>query len=147
MAVLVRIPVVIFGYLVACMAASFVLTIGTLMPQWDEMVDAGMQSGALWPVIGLGTAVIAMVAMLPAMLVIVIAEGFALRSVILYAGLGAVLALFLLYGLNLAGYMAETDDGAFMAHEREVMAASGIAAGLAYWVVAGRKAGCWQSPP
>jgi hypothetical protein len=147
MSVLVRIPVVIFGYLVACSAASFVLTVGTLMPQWDDMVDAGVQSGALWPVIGLGTAVIAMVAMLPAMLVIVIAEGFALRSVVFYAGLGAVLALFLLYGLNLAGYTAETDSGAFLAHEREVMAASGIAAGLAYWLIAGRNAGSWQSAP
>ena len=145
MAVLVRIPVVIFAYLLACVAASIVLTIGTPTPEWNDALSLGVQAGAIWPVVGLGAAVIATVAMVPAMLVIVIAEGFVLRSVVFYAGLGAVLALFLLYGLNLVGYGAEPDSGGFLAREREVMAASGIAAGLTYWLFAGRKAGSWQS--
>lgn len=145
MAVLLRIPVVIFGYLLACVAASVVLTIGTLTPEWNDVMSLGVQTGAIGPVVGLGAAVIATVAMVPAMLVIVIAEGFGLRSVVFYAGLGAVVALFLLYGLNLVGYVIEPDSGGFLAREREVMAASGVAAGLTYWLVAGRKAGSWQS--
>ena len=47
--------------------------------------------------------------------------------------------------VNLVGYVTEPDSGGFLAREREVMAASGIAAGLTYWLVAGRKAGSWQS--
>jgi hypothetical protein len=31
-----------------------------------------------------------------------------------------------------------------LAREREVLAASGIAGGLVYWVFAGRKAGSWK---
>jgi hypothetical protein len=145
MAILIRIPVVIFGYLLACVAASIVLTLGTLTPEWNDMLSIGVQAGAIWPVVGLGAAVIAIVAMLPSMLVIIIAEGFAFRSVILYALLGAILALFLLYGLNVIGAAVDHYSGSLLAREHEVMAASGIAAGLTYWLVAGRKAGAWQT--
>jgi hypothetical protein len=145
MAVLIRIPVVIFAYLLACVAASSVLAIGTLAPEWNDVLSLGVQAGTIWPVIALGAAVIAAVSLLPAMLVIVVAEGFAMRSIVFYAALGAVLALFLFFGLNLFGYVAEPDGGDFLAREREVLAAAGIAAGLTYWLVAGRKAGLWQS--
>ena len=145
MALLIRIPVVIFAYLLACVAASVVLTIGTLTPEWNDVLVAGVAIGAIWPVVLLGATIIATAAMVPAMLVIVIAEGFAWRSAVFYAALGAVLALFVLYGLNLLGYVPEPDSNGFLAREREVLAASGIAAGLTYWLVAGRKAGSWQS--
>jgi hypothetical protein len=32
----------------------------------------------------------------------------------------------------------------YFAREREVLAASGIAGGLVYWLFAGRKAGVWK---
>jgi hypothetical protein len=100
-----------------------------------------MPSAALWAVVGVGAAVIFGIAALPSLLVIALAEGFAWRSIVLYGALGGVLALALTYGIDFAGY-ARGADG-LLAHEREVLAASGIAGGLVYWAFAGRKAGLW----
>ena len=142
MTVIVRIMMVIVAYLLACVAASIVLTIGTLTPQWDDFTSLGMQSAAVWSVVAIGAVLIATLAMLPALLVIALAEGFAWRSILVYAALGGVLGLALRYGLDFAGYIGEPDS--YLAREREVIAAAGIAGGLVYWLFAGRKAGFWK---
>jgi hypothetical protein len=139
MAIIARLFTVIVGYVLACVAASVVLTVGTLTPQWDQMVPEGMPAVAIGAVVGLGAAIIGGTAMLPALLVIALAEGFAWRSVLFYGALGGVLALALTYGIDFAGYVRGPDS--MLAHEREVLAASGIAGGLVYWLFAGRKAG------
>jgi hypothetical protein len=141
MGIVVRILMMIIAYLLACIAASLVLTIGTLTPEWDDLTSLGLQSAAVWSVVAVGAAIIGTIAMLPALLVIALAEGFAWRSVLVYAGLGGVLALAMSYGLDFAGYVGE--PGSYLAREREVLAASGIAGGLVYWLFAGRKAGSW----
>ncbi|HEY2529530.1 MAG TPA: hypothetical protein VGJ20_16550 [Xanthobacteraceae bacterium] len=142
MAILVRVLMIIVGYFLACAAAALVLTIGTVTPEWDEVTSLGLQSAALWSVVAVGAATIAVVAMLPWLLVVALAEGFAWRSVVVYGVLGGAVALALSYGLDLAGYVGDVDR--YLAHEREVLAASGIAGGLVYWLFAGRKAGCWN---
>jgi len=142
MAIIVRLFVVLFAYVLACIAASIVLTIGTLTPQWDEIAPQGLPAAALWTIVGAGTMIIAFVAVLPAFLVIALAEGFAWRSIVIYGVLGGVLALALTYGIDFAGYAHGPDS--MLAHEREVLAASGIAGGLVYWAFAGRKAGSWK---
>lgn len=130
------------AYILACMAASLVLTIATLTPAWDDLAALGVPSAAIWVVVAAGAAVIAAVAMLPALLLIVLAEGFAWRSVLYYGVFGGILALALWYGVDFAGNGGKA--GAGLAHEREVFAAAGIAGGLVYWLVAGRKAGLWK---
>jgi hypothetical protein len=144
MAIVVRILMVIIAYVLACIAASLVLTIGTLAPQWEQIAPQGLPSVVLWSVVGVSTAVIAIVALLPSFLVIALAEGFAWRSIVLYGVLGGVLALALTYGIDFAGYAHGSGLDRTFAHEREVLAASGIAGGLVYWVFAGRKAGLWK---
>jgi putative copper export protein len=142
MAIVGRILMVIIAYVLACIAASLVLTIGTLAPQWEQIASPDIPSVVLWSVVGVSAAVIAIVALLPSFLVIALAEGFAWRSIVLYGVLGGVLALALTYGIDFAGYVRGADST--FAHEREVLAASGIAGGLVYWVFAGRKAGLWK---
>jgi hypothetical protein len=142
MSVIGRILVVILAYCLACIAASIILTIGTLTPEWDDLTAAGFQSGAMWVVIFVSAAVIAAIAMLPAMLVIALAEGFAWRSIVIYGLLGGALALSLGYGLDFAGYVGDPDS--FLAREREVLAAAGITGGFVYWLFAGRSAGAWK---
>src|SRR5271167_2403422 len=137
MAIIFRILLVIVGYILACVAASIVLTIGTLTPQWDDLSSLGLPSAILWSVVGVGAAFIAAIAAPPALLVIALAEGFALRSGLVYAVLGAVLALSLSYGLDFAGYAGEA--GGSLTREREVIAAAGIAGGFIYWLLAGRR--------
>ncbi len=142
MAIIVRIVMVIVAYVLACLAAAIVLTISALTPDGDDLTALGLQSAAMWPFIGVGAAIIAVVAMLPTLLVIALAEGFAWRSILVYGVFGGVLALALSYGLDFAGYVGEPDG--YLAREREVFAAAGIAGGLVYWLFAGRKAGSWK---
>jgi hypothetical protein len=141
MAVLVRIAMIFLGYVLACVAASLILTIGTLTPQWDDFTALGMQSVAVWAVVMVFAAAIGAIAMMPALLVIALAEGFAWRSSLIYAALGGALALSLSFGLDFAGYGG--DPGGPLVREREVLAAAGIAGGFVYWLLAGRKAGSW----
>jgi len=142
MAVVGRILAVFFAYVLACIAASLVLTIGTLTPDWDYVASLGLPSAAMWFVVLAGAAVIGAIAVLPALLVIALAEGFAWRSFLVYAVCGGALALALCYGIDFAGYVGA--PGSFLAREREVLAAAGIAGGLVYWLFAGRKAGAWK---
>ena len=142
MAVLARIAIIVLACVLACIAASLILTIGTLTPEWDDLTALGMQSVAVWAVVMIGAAVIGGIAMMPALLVIALTEGFAWRSSLIFAALGGTLALSLSYGLDFAGY-SSGPDGPFV-HEREVLAAAGIAGGFVYWLFAGRKAGSWK---
>jgi len=142
MAVLVRIAMIVLAYILACVAASLILTIGTLAPEWDDLTALGMQSVVVWAVVMVGAAAIGGIAMLPALLVIALTEGLTLRSSLIYAALGGVLALSLSYGLGFAGYGGE--PGSPLVRQREVLAAAGIAGGFVYWLFAGRKAGSWK---
>jgi hypothetical protein len=148
MAALFRIMMMFAGYTAACIAASLVLTIGTLTPNWNEVMNSfgvpppAVQSAALWVVVGLGTVVIFAVGFLPTLLVIVLAEGLALRSAVIYGVIGGLLALAGAYGLDFGRYIVAPDTS--LAHEREVFAAAGIAGGLVYWLFAGRRAGAWK---
>jgi len=91
MAVLVRIMMMVLAYVLACIAASLILTIGTLTSEWDDLTALGMQSVAVWAVVMVGATAIAAIAMMPALLVIALTEGFAWRSSLIYAALGGVL--------------------------------------------------------
>lgn len=142
MAIIVRLLTVTLAYVLACIAASVVLTVGTLTPQWSEIAPQGMPSVALWAVVGVGSAVIGAMAVLPSFLIIALAEGFAWRSIVLYGAIGGVLALALTYGIDFAHDLGGPDNAVM--HEQEVLAASGIAGGLVYWLFAGRKAGAWK---
>ena len=148
MAVLARIVMAFLGYLLACIAAALVLTLGSLAPNWNEvMAPLGPQAGdaesiALWSVTGLAAIIIFSVGFLPSLLVIALAEGLGLRSAVVYGIVGALLALAMAYGLDFAGYIASSEGD--LARNREVFAAAGIAGGLVYWLIAGRRAGMWK---
>ena len=104
-------------------------------------MSSGLPPAAIWAIVAVGTPIIGAVAALPTALVVAIAEGFAWRSVILYAALGGALALALSYGLDMPG-IAQPDT--YIANERQLLAASGIAGGFVYWLFAGRSAGSWK---
>ena len=145
---LTRIVMAFFGYLLACIAAALVLTLGSLAPNWNDlMAPFGPHAGAaetiaLWSVTGMASIIIFSVGFLPAMLAIALTEGLALRSAVVYGVIGAALSLAMAYGLDFAGYIAAA--GGDLVRNREVFAASGIAGGLVYWLVAGRRAGAWK---
>ena len=152
MTALFRIIMMLVGYIWACIAASAVLTFGTLAPNWDDLGALSQSFGdpsgdvptaALWTVIGVGAAIIFAIGFFPTLLAIVLTEGFKLRSIVVHPLIGCALALAAVYGLDFGGYV--TAPNADMVHEREVFAAAGIAGGLVYWLFAGRRAGIWTS--
>lgn len=131
------------AYALACVAASFVFTIGMFAPEWTEAAAADLPpAAALLAVAAVGAPLIGAIAFLPAILVIVIAEGFGWRSAVAYAALGGGLALAVSYGIHLTGDISE--GVTYYPREREVEVASGIAGGLVYWLIAGRSAGSWK---
>ena len=46
MTILVRIALMIVAYVLACVAASIVLTVGTLTPEWDDLASLGFGGAA-----------------------------------------------------------------------------------------------------
>jgi hypothetical protein len=140
-----RVFVVLFAFLLASAVAGLVIALGLLPPELDELVlMRGAHAG-----FGMATAIAAFVvsgyALIPAMLCIVLAEAFRLRSFLFYAGFGAVSALLIANGSNV--WIDGAPAASFAGREQEVFAAAGIAAGLTYWALAGRRAGAWRRVP
>jgi hypothetical protein len=144
-ALIVRIFVVLFAFLVACVFAALVLTLGLLPPEFDEILPMPGAHAGFGLAVAFSAVLVCGYALIPAMLFIALAEGFRLRSFLVYAGFGALFALLLANGSNF--WIGDAPAGAWAGREQEVFAAAGIAAGLAYWALAGRKAGAWRADP
>jgi hypothetical protein len=138
-ALIARIFVVIFAFLAGCVAAAAVLTGGFLLRDWNDLMGAAGIPGNTAVLIALSAVIISGFGLIPAMLLIAIAEGFRLRSVLFYGFAGGAVGLILYLGSDDL-YRAEQ-----AIRDSEVFAAAGIAAGLTYWALAGRNAGAWRA--
>jgi len=139
MALLGRMFVVMFAFLMACLVAAIVLQICILMPFWGTRAQPDVGSGVFQLLVGFSFFFISLLALLPAIAVIAVAEAFRLRSVVFYAAAGGLLAFALGHGLGFISMPPDLATGPWV----EAFAASGIVAGLAYWLIAGRDAGRW----
>ena len=144
MALIARIFVVLFAFVLACVAAAAVMTVALVLPGWSELIDRYPDQQSIAVMIALSAVFFSLYALLPAMLMIVLAEGFRLRSVLFYALAGAALALGSAYGWDLTMLRGPDDD--LGGRGVEIMAAVGIVGGFVYWVLAGRNAGAWRRP-
>jgi hypothetical protein len=134
MRVIWRVLIVIpLGFIAACLAAGLFIALaayGTGSLDRDTVI---------WPAIFgvLAAPVIGGLAALPALIVIIMAELLSWRSVLAYlvAGGAAGLSAYLLAD-NTAGAISDTDA--------QLSMAAGIVGGLAYWLIAGRKAGAYR---
>jgi hypothetical protein len=140
MAVVLRFCAICLAYMLACAAAAIVLAVGTFALGWNDFSADASESVVLWTGIAVSTIVIAALAVLPMLLVVVLTEWLAWRSVLIYAALGGALAVLLVYGLDFTASVADV-----FVRERQVVAAAGIAGGLVYWLFAGRRAGVWKA--
>jgi len=138
---LARVVWVLCAFVVARVVAATVTTVGFLSARWTDPGTIAAAHETIGWMIGLSAVLILGYALVPAMLVIAIAEGFGVRSVIAYAVAGGAGALLLYCG---AGFGPDASAHPFLTHEGEVIAAAGIAGGLAYWALAGRRAGAWR---
>lgn len=140
MALFLRFFIIAFGFFLGCFAAAATLMFttlpnGILQSQIND-VDRVI---IVWSVLT-ATALIASIAFLPAMVGILFAEAFSWRSLLFYTVAGGIGGL--IYGLTFPDGMS-TD---YANRTAEITAAAGVAAGLVYWLVAGRRAGAWRGP-
>jgi hypothetical protein len=135
-----RILWVLLAFMIASTAAALVVTIGSLQPASADPGSGMVMDEAVSLIVGVSAVWIAAMTLIPAALLIAIAEGFRLRSFVFYALAGAAIACYCGLGGGFAGELA-------FDHTSELLAASGIAAGLIYWLLAGRRAGAWREAP
>jgi len=141
-----RIFLILFACFVAAIAAAFVLTLVVVVPELTTFDEWMPEDGFLGLAMGFGVVAVTFVAFVPVLVVVLVGEAFALRSVLYYAATGALVGI--VSDLSLRGWDAmPLRSDAFARHELEIMAAAGIAAGFVYWAIAGRSAGGPRADP
>jgi len=145
MALIGRLFVIFFGFLAACLVAGIVVVTAVLFPEFSDVGVGPIDQSVIQILIGFGFIFISGFALLPAMIIALITEAFAVRGVLAYAIGGAL--------VGVAAYLSlvpfDTDTMRFEGIVRrhlEIMTGAGIVAGLVYWMVAGRNAGAWRKP-
>jgi hypothetical protein len=136
-ALFIRFFVVVFGFFLGCFAAGAVLVIATLPAGTFDTPLEGFEWLVLWWALLTSGAIVSVIAFVPALVMVFVTEMLAIRSLFFYAlaaGGGG-----LLYGLTFPAAMANSFDRTV-----EITFAAGVAAGLVYWLVAGRTAGLWR---
>ena len=144
MVLIARILVVIFAFLIACMAAATVVMFAFLTLGQTDFARLATDPAAILVVIGLSSVTLSGYALLPSMLIVALAEGFQLRSAFFYALAGGAVALVLTFGSAFGISVSQ-----IFVRDREIMVGAGILAGFIYWAIAGRNAGAWRKarPP
>jgi hypothetical protein len=141
MAVIARIFVILFAFLVACIAAATVVMFAFLTRDQTDFARLADDPAAIPVVIGLSSVTLSEYALLPFLLVAGLVEGLRLRSALFYALAGGALALVLTFGSAIGINISD-----IFVHDRGIMIGAGILAGLVYWAIAGRNAGAWHKP-
>lgn len=142
-----RLFVIFFAFLIACLAAGMTIALGLLAGQWELLQTDPVAQGAFWVTSAIGTSFAGAAGFVPLLVVVILAEAFRLRSAIFYAIAGVGIALIAYYGWGFGNpYEESIDQAGPVARGIELVVAAGVVFGLAYWLVAGRKAGAWRDP-
>lgn len=145
MSLVVRIIVVMFALFLAVIAAGITLALGVLAPDLPGVEEDPVERAMFFVVAFFATGLAGFFAMLPALALIALAEGFRIRMFLYYTVAGAALGWLAYYGSAFGISIEETTDIAPVAHGAELVVASGIVGGFVYWLFAGRNAGRWRT--
>jgi hypothetical protein len=141
MATISRVFMIALAFCLASFAAAATITVGYAI--WANVQPPFLRTeiDMFWLVTFAASAGIAFLAFVPAMIAILLAESFSWRSILYYALTGGAIGLFF-------GTILPTDEPGrvFLTRGAEIMAGAGVAAGLVYWLFAGRNAGRWHTP-
>ena len=135
-----RILVILVAFVAASVVSACVITLAILL-EWEQSL-AMTGSSAGWLLVAFFGLILSAKTLLPAALVIALAEALALRSPLFYAALGGAGLVALYYALGLAD--RGPGGGIPAGSDLEIMAGAGIAGGFVYWAIAGRTAGAWK---
>jgi hypothetical protein len=145
MALIGRLFVIFFGFLAACLVAGMIVIGAVLFPEFSDLGEGPVDSGALDIILGFGFIFISGFALVPAMVVAAVTEAFYIRGALTYAVGGGLVGLACYLGL----ITFDTETMRFVGIVRrhlEIMTGAGIVAGVVYWMIAGRNAGAWRQP-
>jgi hypothetical protein len=148
MALLGRIIVIVFAVMLASLAAGIAIAIGMLGPEWHGFSGDFAERTGFWLLVFFGASFTGAIGLLPLVILITIAEGFKIRSLLAYAAVGAALLALGYYSSGFSrGYEESIDHPPpAIPREIEIAAAAGAAFGAVYWAIAGRSAGRWREP-
>ena len=146
MALIGRLFVIFFAFLLACLVAGMIVVGAVLYPEFSDLGSGPIDQNAFNIVLGFGFIFISGFALLPAMIVALVTEAFYVRGALTYAVGGAIVGLSCYLGLVPFDPGTLRFDGIVRRH-LEIMTGAGIVAGLVYWMIAGRNAGAWREPP
>ena len=146
MALLGRIFVILLALWIATMVAGVVWSIGLLGAQWPALSGDVGDRVVFWGAAFIASGVTASLLFRPMLIAVVLAEAFSLRSVLIHGIGGAALFLLASQGAGVGRSGEESIDHAPppISREAEIAAAAGVAFGLTYWLIAGRKSGRWR---
>jgi hypothetical protein len=143
MALILRLFVIAFGFLAACLVAGMIIVISVLFPEFSDLGTGPVDQGVFQIMIAFGFIFISGFALLPASIIALLTEAFSIRSVLAYAIGGAAVGAACY--LSLVPYDTETwQFNGIVRRHMEIMTGAGIVAGLIYWMIAGRNAGAWR---
>jgi hypothetical protein len=149
MALIGRLIVIAFAIMVATLAAGVAIAMGVLGPQWHAFSGDFAERADFWVAVFFATSFTGAIALLPAVILIALAEAFKVRSLLAHLAVGAALMVIGYYASGLAppSYEESIDHPPPpIPRAAELAAAAGAVFGLSYWLIAGRNAGRWREP-
>src|SRR5450432_2077343 len=93
MFLIIRLFVIFFGFLAACVAAGMIVVGAVLFPELSDIGNGLVDRDALNLVLGFGFIFVSGFALLPAMIVVAITEAFYIRGALTYAIGGGLVGL------------------------------------------------------
>lgn len=139
-----RLVMAVFAYCVAAVAAGLflLLAMGITAPQ-DFIGGPAPYQLEAWILVLAAAAVVSVIGFAPAIIAILIAEIFAVRSWIYCTLVGVAVAAFVDTTGPYFAYAADPQTGSDLV----LMSACGAVGGLVYWLIAGRNAGVDEPEP
>jgi hypothetical protein len=134
-----RIAVIFVSFLVASAAAGIAIAVALLGPAKSAVF--GNAEAGFWLLVFFAASLSGAVIILPLFLLVVVAESFRLRSLLMYAFAGAAVMVF---GYFMSGFSEASVVQLPIMQEAGIAAGAGVVFGFVYWLLAGRKAGAWR---
>lgn len=145
MAFIGRLFVIAFAIFFAMLTAGVAIAIGIVGFDWPGFAGDIVDRMFFWMLVFFGTSFTGAMLFMPMLVLIALAEAFKVRSLLAYAAVGAVLLSLAVYGTsNPVGEELIDAPPPPIPRTTEIGAASGVAFGFVYWLIAGRNAGRWR---
>ena len=142
-----RIFVIVFALIASSIAVGMAIAVGLLGPQWHAFSGDVGERVTFWGFAFFGSVLTGAVGLLPLVILIVLAEAFRIRSILINTAAGAAL---LVAGYYSSGFAQPSYEESIdtpppaIPRQLEIAAAAGAVGGFVYWFIAGRNAGRWR---